>query len=240
MTTLSVDGPLVAEPREPGALQQAFDRIFRLDEVETTELLLIRHAEPDYNAGDATERPGDPPLMAAGRNQAMRLAVRLRTLPVDAIYASTRRRARETAAFVAAAKDMPVATSHDLREIDFDRTAMGPLGAGSYDTALELARRFVSQASWDSLPGFEPARDFRRRVLVGLEAIVSRHPGERVVVVAHGGVINAYLSTLLNIPRDMFFLPEYTSITTVRVCNDLYALRGLNDHAHLNSAAEAV
>ncbi len=101
---------------------------------------------------------------------------------------------------------------------------------------MELARRFISRASWDDLPGFEPSREFRQRVLQAMDAIIARHPGERVVVVAHGGVINAYVSTLLNVPRDMFFLPEYTSITTVRIWNELYALQRLNDYTHLIAA----
>jgi broad specificity phosphatase PhoE len=240
VTTLAVETPNGTNTEsEGGTLHDALSRLFRLEDVTTTELLLVRHAEPDYKAGEASDSPNDPPLTAAGRNQAMRIAVRLRPLPVDALYASTMRRARETAAFIAAAKDMSVAAAHDLREIDFDRAAMGPIGVDLSNRALELARRFATQASWDELPGFEPASGFRRRVFQGIEAITARHPGQRVVIVAHGGVINAYLSTLLSIPRDMFFLPEYTSITTVRVQDDLYALQGLNDYNHLLSTAEA-
>jgi len=54
-----------------------------------------------------------------------------------------------------------------------------------------------------------------------------------VVVVTHGGVINIYLSMLLNIPRDMFFLPEYASISVVRSLHDLKTIHSLNDFAHL-------
>jgi hypothetical protein len=38
---------------------------------------------------------------------------------------------------------------------------------------------------------------------------------------------------VLDIPRDYFFQPEHTSVSTVRSLNDLYAVRGLNDIAHL-------
>jgi probable phosphoglycerate mutase len=54
-----------------------------------------------------------------------------------------------------------------------------------------------------------------------------------VVVVAHGGVINAYLSMVLGIQRDMFFLPTHTSVSSVRVLHDMYAVRSLNDATHL-------
>jgi hypothetical protein len=37
------------------------------------------------------------------------------------------------------------------------------------------------------------------------------------------------------IERDMFFSPEFTSISTVRILRDRYGVHGLNDHAHLFS-----
>jgi probable phosphoglycerate mutase len=70
-------------------------------------------------------------------------------------------------------------------------------------------------------------------VVQGVDAIISRHPGERVVIVTHAGVINAYLSMVLDIPRDMFFLPEHASISVLRVLRDLYAVHNLNDYTHL-------
>jgi broad specificity phosphatase PhoE len=57
-----------------------------------------------------------------------------------------------------------------------------------------------------------------------------------VIIVAHGGVINAYLSMVLDIPRDMFFLPGHTSISTVLVHDNLYAVKNLNDVSHLPGA----
>jgi probable phosphoglycerate mutase len=40
----------------------------------------------------------------------------------------------------------------------------------------------------------------------------SAHKGERIAVVCHGGVINAYLATVLALDRMLFFSPDYTSI----------------------------
>jgi broad specificity phosphatase PhoE len=56
-----------------------------------------------------------------------------------------------------------------------------------------------------------------------------------VVVVTHGSLINAYLSMVLDIPRDYFFEPDHASISTVRSHRDLYAVRAINDTAHLLS-----
>src|SRR6185295_17679291 len=60
------------------------------------ELLLIRHALPErIETPDGS--PADPPLSAAGRAQAERMARWVSGEKVGAIYASPMRRARETA-----------------------------------------------------------------------------------------------------------------------------------------------
>jgi broad specificity phosphatase PhoE len=215
----------------PESLDKAFGRLFALEGVDATELLLVRHGQTDYTGADGDD-PADPPLTNAGRAQAMRLAMRLRDVPIDALYTSTMRRALETAAYIAVSHDLPIERSDALREVRFDAT-FAQAKASNGRLSAELAERFLLKPSWDALPGFEPSRQFRRRVVQEIEAIVARHPGESVLIVAHGGVINAYLSMVLAIQRDMFFLPTHTSISSVRVLRDLYSVRSLNDATHL-------
>jgi broad specificity phosphatase PhoE len=70
-------------------------------------------------------------------------------------------------------------------------------------------------------------------VLQGIELLMAKHPARRIAIVTHSSVINAYLSTLLAIPQDVFFAPEHTSISCVRSLGELFAGRSLNDTAHL-------
>jgi broad specificity phosphatase PhoE len=49
-----------------------------------------------------------------------------------------------------------------------------------------------------------------------VDEIAETHPGGAVVVVAHGGVINAYLADLLELHRSFFITVENTSVTLVR------------------------
>jgi len=237
MTVTLINRPAPSAARQPNSLDRAFGRLFALDSPDATELTLVRHAQPDYEAARDFDDPADPPLTNAGRAQAMRLAIRLRDARIDALYASTMRRALETAAYIAASRDLPIERSDALREVRFD-PAFAHEARTNGALSADLAQRFLTNPSWDALPGFEPSRQFRRRVIQALEAIVARHPGQRVVVVAHGGVINAYLSMVLGIQRDMFFLPSHTSLTSVRVLRDLYAVRSLNDATHLPGSLE--
>ena len=60
------------------------------------------------------------------------------------------------------------------------------------------------------------------------------HPGQRVAVVCHGGVINAYTGHVLGVDNPLFFLPEYTSITRVFAASSgERSIHTLNEFAHL-------
>jgi broad specificity phosphatase PhoE len=210
-----------------------FTRLFRHVAPHATELVLVRHGEAAPNPPDAPAY--DPPLSERGRWQAERLAQRLAGTRIDALYASPLRRAQETAQAVARATGLLIETVPDLEEVRID---MARLRAAFRDRDREalvqdLARRLLAAPRWDTLPGFEPSHRFRLRVRRALAEIVERHPGERVVVVCHGGVINLYLSFVLDIPRDVFFLPEHTSLTVVRVAGERAAIQTVADSAHL-------
>ena len=234
MNTATASKPAEAPVADSATMVGTFENLFRLNSTDTTELIMVRHAEPDYRADNGTHEAPDPPLTERGRCQAIRLAQRMRTAQVDAIYTSTMRRALETAAIVAAAKDLPIIRAPQLREV-----AVGSrvLSNGAKDDPQKLASqvlmRFLNNPRWDAIKGLEPSREFRRRVVQAVDGIITRHPGQRVVLVTHAGVINAYLSMVLDIPRDMFFLPEHASISVLRVLHDLYAVQNMNDFSHL-------
>jgi len=88
--------------------------------------------------------------------------------------------------------------------------------------------------AWHLAPGSERADDFQRRCVGAVETIIAAHPGGDVVVVAHGGVINAYFSHILGIrDQDMFFLPENTSLNTVVIRGEERLAWFLSDASHL-------
>jgi broad specificity phosphatase PhoE len=70
-------------------------------------------------------------------------------------------------------------------------------------------------------------------VVQAIDGVLAANVGRRAVVITHGSAINAYLSMLLAIPRDLFCAPDYASISVVRQQSDAYAVRSLNDTAHL-------
>ncbi len=225
---------VVCRPSAPaGVLSETFQKLFRLKAAATTELFLVRHAEADYRAAFVNRTGEDPPLSENGRWQARRLAPRLQNMAVDRVYTATSQRCLETASLIANASDQAIVEAPHLREVSFQMPISEEPFREPQRLAEEMAIRFIHSPRWDALRGCEPTRQFRHRVIQSIEAIVAAHPGKRLVIVADETVINAYVTMVLTIERDMFFLPEHASISFLRVLNELYAVQNLNDIAHL-------
>jgi broad specificity phosphatase PhoE len=200
-------------------------------------LTLIRHGRVDFDARDFRESPRgrqwDPPLGEEGREQARLLAARLAvSAPPEAVWCSPFRRCVETIEPYAVKADIDVRYDERLGEV-----YVGAWEGMSFEeiTASDqaLAQKFREQEAMFSLaPGGEDGRQLRARVLPAIEELLASTGGD-VMIVAHGGVINAYVATLLGLEQDMFFLPENTSLNTVAVEDGAARVRFLNDVRHL-------
>ena len=196
--------------------------------------MLVRHARPERHDDDGTE--ADPGLTPAGRAQAAAVARRLAGERPDALYASTMARAVQTARPLADATGLDLRTDEDLCEFDRGVPTYVPLeevGADREQQWQELLQGWWGGRRFD-------LHAFRDRVVARLDAVVAEHAGQSVVVVAHGGVVNAYASAVLGLPAPFFFSPEYTGITRVRVSRGGHReLAVLNDSCHLPVSSTA-
>ena len=66
-----------------------------------------------------------------------------------------------------------------------------------------------------------------------IDGLAADHRGERIAVVCHGGVINAYAATVLGLDRMLFFSPDYTSISRVLIGAGVRSIGTLNETPHL-------
>ena len=186
------------------------------------ELIFIRHGLPvRIDEGDG-EGPADPALSDVGRRQALALAAWMADERVDAIWVSPMRRARETAVPLAERLALPVTIDDDLAE--FDRDAL------SYIPLEEL--RAAKEPGWNEVP--ERPEHFHTSVVTAVERIIAAHPRQRVAVVCHGGVINAYAGHVLKIDEPLFFLPDYTSVNRILAASTgERSIGSLNETPHL-------
>ena len=201
-------------------------------------LYLVRHGESDFTSRDFTTTPRgrqwDPPLGARGREQADLLARRLRTMaPPAAVYCSTMRRARETVAPFAEAAGIEVVFDDELGEGfvgDWEGKPFEEILA-SDEQMLDRVRN--QEPLWRHAPRVEQMEPFRARVAGAIEGILKENAQGNVVVICHGGVINAYVGPILRVDHEMFFIPENTSLNSVAVDGDERRVRFLNDDLHL-------
>ena len=177
------------------------------------ELILVRHAEPvridSHETGGA---PADPGLTGRGREQSERLAAWLAFDAIDALLVSPKRHAAETAAPIAKACGLEPEEAADL--IEYDARADHYIPIEEMRANDDERFRAMVEGRWEDFGG-EPPDEFRARVAGALDRIIGEHPGERVVAVCHGGVINIALALVAGLDRLLWFDPVYTSMSRV-------------------------
>ena len=196
------------------------------------ELLLIRHALPIRR--ELTEGVADPELAPDGHAQAVLLAEYLQTEHLDAVYASSLRRAQQTAEPVVAGRGLELQIEADVAEYDKD--------SPEYVPVEELKAN--NDPRWQAMvrgemDGMEDHEVFAARSIAGINRIIAAHRGHRVAVVCHGGVINAYLSHLLELDSGQrgFFYPNYTSIHRIAAASSgERSVVTLNETSHLRGS----
>lgn len=162
---------------------------------EVTRLLLLRHAESDWNAAGRWQGLADPALSARGEEQAASAGGLLAGYGLSAVVSSDLQRARATAASVAAGLRLPApAVDAGLREYD--------VGDWSGLTRPEIEARWPGgiddwrEGRLVSTPHGERRDVFVTRITAAVERVAAAHPNTRVVVVTHGGVISALARSL--------------------------------------------
>jgi probable phosphoglycerate mutase len=165
---------------------------------------LVRHGESVSNLAGRVQGQEDVELSDLGRVQARQVAVWSRTLretvpdgtvTIGEVWSSPLRRARDTAAEIAAALGLPLMVEEGLCE----------LHAGIFQGHLwaDLEAEFPDEvARWRSgdvhyvIPGGESRAQLAARGSAVLEMLAGRDtPG--MIVVAHGGVLTAALGSML-------------------------------------------
>ncbi len=200
------------------------------------ELIFVRHGRPQHvETDDGT--PANPPLSEIGHIQAQAMADWLSEEHIDAIYSSPMQRARETAAPLERVLGLQAEIREGLSEMDRDSTAYVPtevLRATDRDAWLKMA-------SGDFMKDVADPHGWVRGVVTTVEQIVVDHPGQRVAVVCHGGVVNAYIAQCLDFSIDDFmrFDVDYTSVSRVMASSRGHrSVIAINERTHFRGRPE--
>lgn len=208
-----------------------------------TFLYLIRHGQAIVNVEPIIGgMKGDRGLTGLGVQQATRLRDRLETtqeIAADVLIASSLPRARQTAEIIAPSLKLPVILDDSVQEF-----RSGEEGDGL--TLEEYKRRFgwvdiQSEPFTPVDPGGESWTTFLFRVVHALHRILTEHQGKHIVIVCHGGIIDASFFYFFNMSG--FAIPSTgfdtrnTSITcwkqVFRHGKMRWVIDRYNDDAHL-------
>ena len=180
------------------------------------KLHLIRHGETDWNRDGRIQGHSDPPLSAAGREQARALAERLAAERIGELWSSDLRRALETAEPLAARLGLDIRVSPALRERSFGVNE----GRVDAEVEAELGRAITAWLGPDERhPEGESLRELYERVAAFLDALLAESPAEEIALVTSGGPIRMASAYLAREPVEavVWTAVENCSVTTVEV-----------------------
>ena len=103
--------------------------------------------------------------------------------------------------------------------------------ADGWDIYAQSKKHWIAGELDYTHPGGESFADIQRRVVPELRSIVGQHPGETVVVIAHGVVIRVALITLLDDLKPVDFdqvAIDFASINDLRIKDGQWGADSLN------------
>jgi probable phosphoglycerate mutase len=159
--------------------------------MEATRIIAVRHGETAWNVDARIQGQLDVGLNDTGRWQARRVGEALAGEKITAVYSSDLGRAHQTAQSISEVTGVAVVPEEGLRERSF-----GIFEGKTFDEIRETwpdhAHNWRKRIpEWEPPEGGESLIQLRERVTRTLQALAARHPGEQIVVVAHGGVLDA-------------------------------------------------
>lgn len=204
----------------------------------SVRLLLVRHGETVWNQENRWQGHADVPLSEAGREQARRLARRLRAEGrcVRAIYASDLQRAVHTAEILGEVLGVMPIPEAGWREMDIGKWS----GLTTAEVIAHYATEWERLRAGEDLPrgGGETFAQFQGRVLRCALRLLEQHAGEEVMIVTHGGTVRALLLHYRGLDVSQFRLID--KIGNTGLCEVTLSATGeavihcINDTSHLD------
>lgn len=151
-----------------------------------TLICLVRHGETDWNRDGRLQGKTDIPLNSVGILQARQCRDYLENAQWDVVISSPLARAKQTALIINEKMQLPFSERKAFIERDYGDAE----GLNIDERLLQFPDKIYSNQ--------EERPALIERILVGLEKLVHDWPNKRIILVAHGAVINAILSVLSN------------------------------------------
>lgn len=163
-----------------------------------TQLYIVRHGTTEWNKQGRIQGLTDIELSEEGRAQARELAQSFSTVPFAAVISSDLQRAYQTAEIIGQGLQLPVETKVTLRERSWD-TWEGWLVDDLRRQYSEIFDSYIQNPTQEKpvdLPGIAKVETYRQvmqRVIPCLQEIARCYPGQKVLIISHGGVLKGLM-----------------------------------------------
>lgn len=204
------------------------------------ELLIIRHGRSQGDDENRVEGGGwDAPLTEKGREQATKLAQRLKAegYEFDLLYSSPLIRTRAVAEKIA--KQLGQEILYDARLAEMHT---GIIAAKTIDEAQKIHPKPEGGfRSYIAIPEGECYVDQIARVLHFYIELVDKHSDKKICIVTHGGTVGVLLNLIYGLPLTSPYLEKPlfrfrtgdTSMHKFTITKDQVVTHFLNDTGHL-------
>lgn len=184
----------------------------------SVDVTLVRHGQSEMNSKNILQgQEGDTSLTERGREEAKNVAQTLKKMTFAGIVTSDLKRARETAEIIAQELGLPVLEESDLlRERSFGEWVGNDLHA-----VLKEHPVLVDSGEFgmhhETAPGGESLGQFLARAQKAREFLLRSYAGKRLLVVTHGGFIQAFKSIVdrMRYTDALAVAPENCETTTL-------------------------
>ena len=198
------------------------------------QAILVRHGETEYNAQGMLQGYAPVPLSARGRQQAMLVGQRLRSIRPTAFYSSDIQRAHETALIISQHVGLPVQLCAGLREWNIGNW----INRMADEFYTHLAAMGAHPATYVPAGG-ESQLQTQARMVAQMQDWATQHEGETILGVSHGMAIDLFVRHIFGLA--VMQPPPYrivnTSVNIFRYQAGQWEVVTLNDIAHLATLA---
>lgn len=168
-----------------------------------TQIVLVRHGETEWNAGEIFRGKADVCLNDAGLRQAELVAEYLAEFRIEAVYSSPLLRALKTAEAIASRQGLEVRIEPGLTDLGFGEWEGKPLQRVKEEYP-ELYAQWVEHPEKAAMPGGESLEEVKCRVVKVVGEVIAWHGG-MVALVSHRVVHKVLICHLLGLDNSHFW-----------------------------------
>ena len=203
-----------------------------------TQIILVRHGRTPWNKDKIFRGTYDIPHDEVGQEEARLTGEWLKDESIQAAYCSPLSRARDTAQAIAGHHGLEVQDLPGIIDINYGDWQGMPLAEVKVKYA-DLYRQWETAPHTVRFPNGETLDEVRARTLAAVDEVLTRHPGQVVLLAAHRVVNKVLICAFIGLDNSHFWRigQDTTAINRFQWTGHTWNLMLLNDTCHLRGMA---